>query len=382
MKYVIVRCEDAARLGDRTAALLDGAKTAHLRQLAQAGAAGAIRHGGAAPMDRPRLHQALVGLEAPAAEAAAGQWYAAAVDLRCAEGETAWCCELISQHDGRIHDPTAGNIPTKESELLIQALNEQLGSDARRWEVGRGAHHLLVTRDPAFAVTNGPAVRSPELLVGRAWRRQLPKGALGAALRSLIEGTAKVLEAHPVNRVRIDLGENPANMVWLWGAAPDTTLRTFTEQTGLSGVVVSSSFVLRGFSRAVGLGWQEGPPSFEEPSLQSLMQTLAGLIDRHDLVYLHLRIESADPVERLCAMERIDRAVLKPLTELLPRRGPWRLLAAIDDRRRHLIPFVAIGTGLPQQPVAQLTAQRFAESPLQYEQGAGLFAWFTAQKGA
>ena len=134
---------------------------------------------------------------------------------------------------------------------------------------------------------------------------------------------------------------------------------------------------MRGFSRTLGLTWKAGPASFEEPALQRLMKTVASLLERHDFVYVHLRVQTADPVQRLCAMERIDQVLLKPLTNLLPSLSPWRLMAVIDDPRHGAAPFVAIGTGLPQQPASHLALEQFAESPLAFEKGAGLFSWLT-----
>ena len=129
MKYVIIRCEDDAPGSGQTASLLKGAKTSHLQQLAQAGAAGTIQPQGNSPrLDRFDLHRALFGLGPHDPEAAAGRCYAASVNRTLAEGETAWCCELVTHRDGKIVDPTAGGIPTKESEVLIHALDEELGS--------------------------------------------------------------------------------------------------------------------------------------------------------------------------------------------------------------------------------------------------------------
>ena len=140
---------------------------------------------------------------------------------------------------------------------------------------------------------------------------------------------------------------------------------------------MSSSFLLRGFAKTLGLGWKDGPHSFEERSLKPVAKTVQALLERHDFVYVHLGIATNDPVQRLCAMERIDQLLLKPLTEQLPETGPWRLLTVVDDRARGVVPFVAIGTGLPQQPVASLTAENFSESPLAFQDGGAWFSWFT-----
>ena len=235
----------------------------------------------------------------------------------------------------------------------------------------------MIVRGSGVESDDPTLVRSPELFVGRAWKRQLPKGPAGETLRSLIEQASGLLEEHPVNRVRIDLGENPANLIWLWGSADARSARTFAERTNRSGVVISNWFPMRGFARTVGVDWKEGPTSFEEGPLQRQRKVLGEAIKRYDVVYLHLRIDAADPVERLCAMERIDQILLKPMTEALPAFESWRLLAAIDDRKHGSIPFVAIGSGLPQQPVARLDARSLADSPLTFADGPALFSWFT-----
>jgi len=211
------------------------------------------------------------------------------------------------------------------------------------------------------------------------WRRHLPRGPVGHALRALTEQASKSLDGHSINRVRVDLGENPANMIWLWGPGGAGAQRTYADRTRLSAAVVSTDFLMQGFSRALGLGWHKGPASFEERALQRLLTSLTPVLEQQDLVYVHLAVTTSDPVERLCAMERIDQLLLKPLTEQLPRFGSWRLLVAVDDCRLGAVPFVAMGTGLARQPVAALTADRFMESPLAFRDGAGWFAWFTRQ---
>jgi len=376
MKYVIVRCEDLARAGEETVSLLAGAKTAHLQQLSQAGAAGLIRSDKRRrAVDRFQVHRGLLGVAPHDPQASPGAWYAASARVACGEGETAWCCELVTQHEGRIMDSTAGNIPTKESRELIQTLNSELGSEHRRWEVGDASHHVFITRDRALDVGGAFGPDSPELVVGRLWKRSLPKGPEGQALRPLIEQASKLLEGHAINRVRVDLGENPANLVWLWGAARSAQGTPPANRTGRSRAIVSHSFPMRGLAACLGLTWEAGPATLKEESLQRLMKSLPSLIQRHDLVYVHVQVEQGDPVERLCTMERLDQLLLKPLTKML---SDGRLLVAIDDRHG-AVPFVAIGPGLPQQPVARLQAESFAESPLQFDDGSTLFAWFTVQ---
>lgn len=378
MNALILRIEDISRASEQTTSLLEGAKTAFLQQLSQAGACGTIRgRPRAETLDRFRLHQGLVGIAQGDPDVSPGHCYAEGANVRLADGETAWCCELVTQRDGIVIDPTAGNIPTKESRILIQALNAQLGSDARRWELGEASRHLLVVRDPALEGHELPSVNPPEWLIGRSWRRGLQKGSRNARLRELIEQAEGLLEAHAINRVRVDLGENPANLIWLWGAGPASVGQGAPGRAGRSGVVFSKSFPLRGLARRIGLEWMEGPRSLQEEPLQRLRQAIQTRAKTAELIYVHLEVDSADPVERLCAMERIDQLVIKPLAEAASEGQERRLLAVIDGRGG-LVSFVAIGAGLPQQPIARLTAESFAESPLRFTDSAKLFSWLTS----
>ncbi len=369
MKYLLLRCEDEAPAHLHIPTLLEGAKTSYLLQLAQAGAAGRIRWPDPGAIDRFALHQALLGLE----QVPAGRCYAAGANVQLGPEETAWCCDLVTQQDGRILDPTAGRISTNESRLLIQALDQELGSELRRWELGLDGHHVFVTSDPTLTPKREAAVPPAGVLVGQLWAQHLSDTALGDALRALVNEAQRILEPHPVNRVRVDLGENPANLMWLWGGAPAGNAPQAPRHPSAA-AVLSKSFIMRGMAREAGWSAADGLDAFDEPAVRRCASAALTALERHDLVYVHAQVRSADPVERLCAMERIDQLFVKPLVEALPTLGAWRLLAAIDARDR-LVPFIAIGTGLPQQPVQRLTSEGLASSPLAFDRGAALRAW-------
>lgn len=379
MRLIILRCEDAAK-GAPDTGLLDGAKMPHLQQLAQAGAGGRVQPKGRRPLvDRLALHRALLGA-ADQSGGEPGRWYAAASGVpEVPADRTAWCCELMTQRDGVVADAAAGHIPTKESQALIQALNDALGSETQRWVLGNGPHHVLLAGQEALPVPKG-ALALPEAMIGEAWTRHLPKAAPGKALQALIQRAAVVLESHPVNRVRVDLGENPANLIWLWGQARGAAHAAPGKPA--AGLLVSSHFPMQGAASSLGFEWQQGPASLQEAPLQRLMKSLAAALPRYERVYVHLRVESGVPVERQCAMERIDQHLLKPLTERLSAQGSWRMLAVVDDRVTQTVPFVAIGGGLPSQPVVHLHGQAFAESPLQFDEPAALSRWATAGAAA
>jgi 2,3-bisphosphoglycerate-independent phosphoglycerate mutase len=309
MKYVIIRCEDRVRVpAEPLVDLLQSTKAAHLHHMAQTGAIGSLRW----PLPRTALdgfhaHWALLGYSIQSESTRAGRAYAAAVDHALKPDEVAWCCDFVTQHEGRVVDPTAGAISTQEAKLLIEALNRQFGSEDRRWLLGEGSQHVLLLRDPALAAAGlEKPLEPPARIVGVLWKRRLPKGSLGRAVRTLVDQTSRLLEIHEVNRVRVDLRENPANMMWLWGAAKAHTVPTLKDHSGLSGVIISSVFPMRGFASMLGCSWEPGAVKLDEPSLKRLNRAVPKLLAGSDLLYLHVAVDASDPVERLCAVKRLD----------------------------------------------------------------------------
>ena len=164
MKYLILRCEDDAKLNKEASSLLKGAKTTYLQQIAQSGAAGLIKKRAfRQPIDPLAVHRGLLGFKSNESELPGGCCYAASVNIKPADEETVWCCDFVTVHDELVVDTTAGQISTKESAVLLQALAAELGSDIRRWEVGFGSRHLFVTRDPSLRATAATSMPSADI---------------------------------------------------------------------------------------------------------------------------------------------------------------------------------------------------------------------------
>ena len=53
-------------------------------------------------------------------------------------------------------------------------------------------------------------------------------------------------------RVRVDLGENPANAIWLWGQSADAKLPSFTTLLGMKGVAVAGAPLAKGLAKKAG----------------------------------------------------------------------------------------------------------------------------------
>jgi len=384
MKSILVRCDDAS-VGNpqQLIGLLDVAKLAAVHQLAQAGTVGVVTAERGRESQTPSVgvglaaHWGWLGYAIPSAQpdylALDAAWaparaYAATLQLDVAESQVAWCCDFVTHHDGRVIDPTAGHLPTKEASSLVNSLNAHLATPRQRWVVGEGWRHALLVDAPEWVdQLAGLPVEPPERMVGQPWPRHLPRGPLGDWMRRLIDQAADVLDHHEINRVRVDLGENPANLIWLWGSGTGHAPVPLPTRHGVSGAMISSVFPLRGLARLLGVTWSQGVERLEERPIARLLHDITRLIETHDVVYVPIRIEETDPTARQCAMERVDQGLVKPLAEEATRRGNLRLVVAVDDRPSGTTPFAAIGPSLATHPALRLTAEAAMESPMVFE---------------
>ena len=109
----------------------------------------------------------------------------------------------------------------------------------------------------------------------------------------------------------------------------------------------------------------------------------------HDLVCVH--IEAPDeashegkPEAKVKALEEIDRHVVGPLLEALPKFGEWRIFVSPDHRtplrtRAHAygeVPFAVAGTGISSQGQASYDETVAAASALAFAKGHELMRWF------
>ncbi|MBM4124655.1 MAG: phosphoglycerate mutase, partial [Nitrospira sp.] len=148
-----------------------------------------------------------------------------------------------------LEDETAGGIETEEARELIEAVNEQLGSETIQFYPGPGHRHLMVwVGGKAKAVCT-----DPHELRGKPIGDCLPSGDGADILRKLMDASLIILRDHPVNDQRREAGLKPANCLWLWGPGRAPKLPKLTEQYQVSGAVIATSDLHRGVGLCAGL---------------------------------------------------------------------------------------------------------------------------------
>ncbi len=223
------------------------------------------------------------------------------------------------------HTPEGGqepSIPSSAAEQrqllgdLEQAIGAALGGEVHLRVLQRGRYVLSLPGplDP-------PTTRRP------LWDRLSIRKRLPPRLALLHEAAEACLRDHPANAVRIDLGENPLDGLWLWSGGEPRPLPP--RRAIPPPLLVSADPLAGGLARALSLPFLElAAPT---PSLWR------ELLDNHpDIVFWIAASRHADSLDKVRHLEALDQEVLAPLrTALDPACDRLLLLAAGLRHREH-----------------------------------------------
>jgi len=260
MKYAILLGDG---MSDRPLQELDGktplevARIPHMNSIAKGGKIGiaeTVPRGMSSGSDVANL--SILGYDPKKYYTGRGPLEAANIGVRLGKLDVAFRCNLVSTDDDIIADYSAGHITPKEAKILIKSLNDELGSDTVRFYYGKSYRNLMVITakdNQQKKELVGVSCTPPHDITGRKISKHLPKGRGGTALVKLMKESRTILGNHDINTVRVDLKENPANMIWLWGQGTDPNLPTYKELFGLSGSVISAVDLINGIGKLIGL---------------------------------------------------------------------------------------------------------------------------------
>lgn len=380
MKYVILHAGGMAdrprqELGDRTP--LQVAATPHLDRLAQAGELGLLT----IPVDGHRHGSglsgtAILGYDPKKFYQGPGPLEAASLGVSVSEHDIVYRCTMVTlKSEGAkggydvkklgpqvlMDDATAGLINTDEARELIDAINEQLGSETIQFYPGAGHRHLMVWvegKPRAICV-------DPQSLLGQLIAKSLPGGDGSDILRKLMDAALVILRDHPVNEERRAAGKKPANCVWLWGEGRAVAWPSLTDKYHVSGAVVATSDVQRGVGIFAGL--EATDPGRLAAGLRAKAEAAIEQFAKRDFVYVHAGltdevVHGTDITAKVRGIEEFDRELVGPLMDGLAKRGPYRFLVLCDH-----------GEGMPGQvfyafgegPGSGTAGRRFTEADAQ-----------------
>ncbi len=330
MKHIIILGDGMAdwpvkSLGDKT--LLQYAKTPYMDMLARMGRNGRLQtvadgfHPGSEV-----ANLSVLGYNLPKVYEGRGALEAASIGIDLKPGEMAMRCNLICIDGEVIKNHSSGHISTEEADVLIQYLQEELGSDKVCFHTGVSYRHLLVIKGgnkqldctPPHDV---PLQRFRPLLVKPL---QTEAEDTASLINELILKSQELLKNHPINLKRIADGKDPANSIWPWSPGYRPQMETLSDTfPGIkSGAVISAVDLIRGIGYYAGLRRLEveGATGLYDTNYENKVAAALDALKKDDFVYLH--IEASDEAGhegdvdlKIKTIENLDSRAVGPIYE-------------------------------------------------------------------
>lgn len=325
-----------------------------------------------------------------------GPLEAANLEIKLEENEVAFRLNFVTESQGILADYTAGNISTKEAKALIAHLNKQLASEFVKFFAGTGYRHIAVVKDAkGFDGLSAQCV-SPEHVVGKKIEDQLPSGSGAELIRKLMYDAKLLLEQHEVNQVRLDLQENPANMIWLWAQGVKPKLSKFSERfQGLTGAVVSAHDHIKGLGRLLGLTVIDMPAftTDGDTNYEAKRDAMLEVLKEKDFVCVHLRsLEEASRAgnlkKKILSLEAIDYYIASALKSYYESQKevrilicpfltlPWKTKMYV----RESVPFILAGKNVVPDEIEKFSEASARLSSLRFKDGHRLLDYLITGK--
>jgi 2,3-bisphosphoglycerate-independent phosphoglycerate mutase len=317
---------------------------------------------------------------------------AAAMGIRLGPHDWAIRCNLVHVDREEMRDFTAGHITSDEGRDLVRTLQQHLGSPVLEFHPGVSYRNLLIHRGtgsgPFSAQTR---TQPPHDIPDRPIADHLPAGPGSELMRDLMQRSRDLFRDHPVNRQRQRQGQRAATQIWLWGQGQAPSLTPFQTRYGRRGAIISAVDLVRGVGAL--LGWHRidvpGATGYLDTDYAAKGRAAVAALPDCDLICVH--VEAPDEAShegkadaKVKALEEIDRHIVGPLLEALPKHGSWRILVSPDHRtplrtRAHAhgaVPFASAGTGIAAEGFATYDEDTAARSPVAFERGCDLMKTF------
>ncbi len=309
--------------------------------------------------------------------------------------ELAFRCNLVTISNNMMIDYSAGHISSKEATLLIDALNQEIVQEGIKFYPGRSYRHLLIMKTSRLGDYLKLKTYPPHDIINQDIRSYLPRGAAADMLLMLMEKSRKIFEQHSVNQVRIDLHENPANNIWLWGQGVHPRLMPFREKFGINGAIISAVDLVCGIGRLIGLEIIDVPgiTGYYDTNYLGKAQYALEALKTKDFVYIHIEAtdeagHNGDLQAKIDCIEKIDDLIVGTILNGCGRHDDVRILLLPDhptpiELRTHTadpVCFVMYGKGVSVDGAPQFTEISAREKGIKFESGEALMTKFIAKQ--
>lgn len=399
MKYIVLVADGMAdypveELGGRTP--IEAARTPNMDFIARNGRLGRVKTVPDKMIPASDVaNMSILGCDPSVYYCGRGPLEAANLGVMLEENDVAFRCNLITVSDDKIADYSAGHISSKEAATLLKAINEALGSDRFQFFPGISYRHLMLARHGAMEQLDKIVCKAPHDVTGQEVSKNLPKGHNGDVLTKLMFDSRPVLEKQEINKIRLDLGENPANMIWLWGQGKKPAMPTFNEKYGLTGSVISAVDLIKGLGKTLGLDVINvpGATGYYDTNYEGKASAALQSLKKNDFVFVHVEApdeagHNGDLREKILAIERFDQYIVGKMLEAFKSAENVRIMVLPDhatpvEIKTHTaepVLFGVFGKGILGRGFAGFNEKEAEKSDLFFEQGHTIMDYFLTRE--
>ena len=319
-----------------------------------------------------------------------GPLEAANIGIELAHDEVAFRCNLVTVTNDTMADYSAGHISDKESKAIMEYLDKKLGSDRLKFYHGKSYRNLLVIKTKSQAELDDFMKTScvpPHDITGGSVSKNLPKGRGADLLARLMQESSSVLADSEINKVRVDLKENPANMIWLWGQGTNSNMPSYKGMFGVDGAVISAVDLINGIGKLVGLELVNvpGATGYYDTNYQGKGEYAVEALKKNDFVFVHVEApdeagHNGDLRAKITAIENFDKFVVGAVWKHLKDTKDYRLMVLSDHAtpisvKTHVsdpAPFAMAGKDIVHNGFDVFSESNAALSKVKFKSGAAL----------
>ena len=331
MKYVVILCDGMAdlpieSLGGKTP--MSAANKPNMDRLAKTATVGMVKtvaDGMSPGSDVANL--SVMGFDPAEYYTGRSPLEAASIGIDLTDSDVAIRCNLVTLSDEENYDEKTmvdycgGDISTEEADVLIKAVNAELGGGEFDFYTGVQYRHCTVWHG---GKCEGYTLCPPHDISGRVIGQHLDGHKFNPELMELMKKSYEILKNHPLNLARIEKGERPANSIWLWGQGTRAALPRFEEKYGIKGAVISAVDLLKGIAKSAKMESidVDGATGYIDTNFEGKTAAAIKALETNDYVYVHLEAPDEcghrrETENKVKAIEMIDKKVLAPILEAL-----------------------------------------------------------------
>lgn len=304
--------------------------------------------------------------------------------------DTAYRCNVVTltedeeaYEDKHILDHSADEITTAEADELIKTLEQELGTELRKFYTGVSYRHCILWKNGNDTYD----FMRPHDILGKRIGEYLPKPENGGAeFLDIMKKSYDILNHHPINEARRARGLKPANSIWLWSPGKKPQLPSFKDKWGLDAAVISAVDLIKGIGICAGMKTYdvEGATGNVKTNYKGKADAAIDAFESgSDYVYIHVEAPDecghrAELENKVLSIELIDEKILKPLYKYLEgTKEDYRIMVLPDHPtpirlRTHTIdpvPFFIYDSATKQNGVDSFCEASAAATGLYIENG-------------